>query len=133
RILAGFGLTALGLAGVCVLVFGWKGCLDYARLLLGFAQATGGGLAVRTWKYVDLNSFSRLLLGDPVAARWVLLAVAGPPILLLAVAWWRLDRAGERYQLLVWGSTLAWTPVANVYVGVYDSVLAVGAALLGAG
>src|SRR5262249_39458080 len=55
-----------------------------------------------------------------------------PALGLLAVAWWRLDDRNDAYRHLVWASTLTWTVVANLYVGVYDSVLVVPAALLAA-
>lgn len=134
RMLAGFAITALTLAGISVLALGWQGCLDYARLLFGFARTTAGGGVLRTWKYVDLNSFLHLLLGDHGGlSRVLLLALAGPPLGLLAAAWWRLDRGCDAYRNLVWASTLSWTLVANLYVGVYDTLLVVPAALLGAG
>jgi hypothetical protein len=133
RMLAGFGVAALGLAGVSVLTLGWRGCLDYVGILLGFARLTGGESVLRTWKYVDLNAFFHLLLGDhPLVGRLLVLVIVGPALGLLAVAWWRLDDRSDAYRNLVWASTLTWTVVANLYVGVYDSVLVVPAALLAA-
>jgi hypothetical protein len=132
RMLAGFALTALFLAGISLLAVGWKGCLDYADVLFGFARSTtGGGAALRTYKYVDLNSFLRMLFGADSRLRWGLfLIVVGPPLGVLAVAWSRTGPVdGPRRQLTL-ASTLTWTLVANLYVGVYDTVLVVPAVLL---
>jgi hypothetical protein len=133
-ILAGFGVAALSLAGLSVLIAGWQTCLAYTDILFGYARTTAGSTTIfRTWKYMDLNSFIRLLLGDNPALRGALfLAVAGPWLGLLVAAWARSGRRGGVHQQLLWASTLAWTPVANLYVGVYDTIVAVPAALLGA-
>jgi hypothetical protein len=133
RPLVGFTLTGVALAGVSVAVVGWQPCLDYVCLLRGFARATGGseGTVLPTFKYVDLNSFLRLLFGgsSPITGTLFLLILA-VPLGCLAVAWWRIDSAGVASRRLLWASTLTWTLVANLYVGGYDSVLVVQAALL---
>jgi hypothetical protein len=129
----GFLLSGLALAGVSVLAVGLDGCLEYAQKLLGFAQTTTqtSPLVLRTWKYIDLNSFVRLLLGGPTPLNLPLvLALAAVPLGWLLAAWWRYPRADETRRLLTWAATLTGTLVLNLYVGVYDSVLAVLAALL---
>jgi hypothetical protein len=133
RMFAGFIATGLGLVAVCLLTVGWHGCVDYVGILAGFARFTteGGGAVLPLPKYADLNSFFGLLLGHhPLVNRALLLAIAGAPLLLLAAAWWRVERGGDDYHRLVWGSTLVWTLVVNVYVGIYDTVMAAAAALL---
>ncbi len=49
---------------------------------------------------------------------------------LLARCWWRAERKSENDQSLVWALTLAWTPVLNIYMGIYDSSLIVLSVLL---
>jgi hypothetical protein len=136
RTLFGFAVCAVGLAGISLLAVGPGVCAEYGQKLLGFARTTTqtSHLILRTWKYVDLNSFLRLLLGG--ATPWngpLLLALGIVPLGFLVVSWWRLPKAAEYQRVLVWAATLTATLVLNVYVGVYDTVLAVLGALLTAG
>jgi ABC-type polysaccharide transport system permease subunit len=48
----------------------------------------------------------------------------------LVTAWWRSRRADRPEQLLVWAATLTWTLILHVYVPLYDTVIAVPAAVL---
>jgi hypothetical protein len=133
RMLLGFALMAVALAGASVLTVGIDVCQSYAAILLGFTQQTTGqgGLVLRTWKYVDLNAFLRLLTGGPSKAHWpLLLALALAPLAYLARLWWRMPSTDDDRQALTWAATITWTPVLNLYVGVYDSVLVVIGALL---
>jgi hypothetical protein len=133
RPLAGFALAGLGLAGVSVAAVGWRACLDYAGLLLGFARTTGGsgGAVLPASKYVDLNSFFRMLCGGPSPfTRALMLLTLAVPLGCLAVGWWRVGRGGGPCRRVLWAATLTWTLVANLYVGAYDSILVVLAALL---
>lgn len=131
RNLLGFGLTALLLGGVSLLAVGWKGSLHYVEVLRGFSDSTGGALQLRDWKYVDLNTFLRLLLGSPsVCQRGLLLALLAGPLALVSWAWWHIDRRGDPFRRLVWAATLTATPVLNLYVGIYDSVLAAAGAVI---
>ena len=111
----------------------WAGTRDYARILLGFTRATGGGdgAALAASKYVDLNAFLRLVFGGPApVARFLILFALAAPLAYLAAAWWRLGGGGGVGRRVLWAATLTWTLVANLYVGVYDSILVVPAALL---
>jgi hypothetical protein len=103
---------------------------------LSFAQASGGAsgaapvLELRLWKYVDLNSFYRLLGGGPSPQVWTMLALtAAGPLGLLAVAWWNLEAGDADQAKQVWAATIAFTLVINVYVGIYDTILVVPALL----
>jgi hypothetical protein len=130
--LGGFVVCAFGLASVSLLAVGWQGCRDYVALLLGYASASTGSAPVfRLWKFVDLSSFFKLLLGGPSPVGWALLVAAvaaSSPFLVRA--WWAFGRLAENRQQLVWACTITWTLVFNLYVGIYDSTLAVLGALL---
>lgn len=127
RTLAGFSLTALGLAGFSIVAAGWNVCLSYLPALRGFTQTTTGtGLKREDWKWVDLNFFFRFLLDSYSPLNGVLvLAIAALPLALLVLAWWRLDRFGDDHRRLVWAATLTWTLVINVYMSIYDTLLVV--------
>jgi hypothetical protein len=128
RTLAGFALGGLTVAGASCLAVGWRGCLDFLHVLIGFARTTTAQeqLVLPTWKYVDLNAFLRLLFGEHTFFSSMLLllsmAVVLPP---LWAAYRRWDRLSLPSRRLLWASTLTWTLVTHFYVGVYDTVLVV--------
>jgi hypothetical protein len=137
--LAGVALTGLGLAALSLATAGPKACGDYAGALLGFARTTAGApspvgdLQLRLWKYVDLNSFWKLLLGGSSWINWVLIgAVAAVPLWRLARLWVTFPSSDESQQRLTWAATLTLTTVVNLYVGVYDTVLGALGALVAA-
>jgi hypothetical protein len=137
RVLVGLCLTGLALAALSYLGAGQKNNADYAQALLGFSRTTTGAapaaeaLELRLWKYVDVNSFVRLLLSGPGVGNWFLiLSIAVVPLVVLVLAWWHIDRFDEPHRHLVWAATHSFTLVLNVYVGVYDTIVAVLGALL---
>jgi hypothetical protein len=137
RRLAGFCLAGLGLAALSWAGAGSDNFVRYGRVLVGFAQSTAGAsgatssLELRLWKYVDINSFLRLILGGPSAINIVVLLLTGALVMgLLVPAWRRLGREGCCHRDLVLAATLTWTLVLNLYVGVYDTILVVHSLLL---
>jgi Glycosyltransferase family 87 len=129
--LAGVGVCGIGLAVFSVLAVGQQICLAYMPALLGFTgTATGTGMERKDWKFVDLNFFFRNLFGEPTLTGTILTALlAAGPLAFLLIAWWRSPRLEEGRRKLIWASTLAWTLVINLYMGIYDVVLVVLAAL----
>ncbi len=132
-------LTVLGFVAGCgvlalssVLIVGWQGCLGYIDNLLYFANAsttTASGL--RSWKYVDINSFFRPHLEAVPYLRWTLTGAVFLIVLpLLFRLWWKTDRQQPEDQSLAWALTLTWTLVLNVYLGIYDTTLVVLSVLL---
>jgi hypothetical protein len=125
---AGCGLLAL----ISWLAVGWQGCAGFINTLLYFTKAsTSAASGLRSWKYVDVNSFFRLLLGHHATLRWILTAASflfGLPFLLRI--WWQGDLQKRTEQSLVWALTICGTLVLNLYVGIYDSTLVVLSALL---
>ena len=124
----GCGLLTL----ISVLVVGWQGCLRYVDTLLYFTNASTSAVSgLRSWKYVDINSFFRLLLGDYPHLRWTLtLAVALIVLPILFRLWWKADSKQRSSRSLVWALTLTWTLVLNLYLGIYDTTLIVLSMLL---
>lgn len=132
KLLLGMTITGTLLVVISLLLVGWDVNVGYLGVLLSFRKSTAGGdLEIRTWKYVDLNNCLRLLLHNGSTLQLPLLAALGcVPFCWLAFRWWnlsRLDQSGHRW---LWAATLAWTPVLNLYVGVYDSVLIVQSVLI---
>ena len=130
--LLGFVVGCLALGVVSLLSVGWLGCVRFVETILNFANlSTMAVSGMRTWKYVDLNSFFRMLLGQLPYVRAAMFAavfVFGASYLLRI--WWRAERANSNEQALVWAVTLTATLVLNVYMGIYDSTLVVLSALL---
>jgi len=132
RMLIGMTITGILLVGLSLLLVGWDVNISYLDVLVSFRKSTAGGdLEIRTWKYVDLNNCLRLLLGNSSAWQLPLLAVIGAgPFCWLAWRWWNVDRLNVQDRRWLWAATLAWAPVLNLYVGVYDSILIVQSALI---
>lgn len=130
--IAGFMIVGLLLAAASLLIVGWQGCLEYIRMLLFFTDnSTSAATGLRSWKYVDVNSFFRLLLGYHAYFRWIFVALAFLLILPLLFRFWRrFGRKSGGDQSLVWAVALTWTLVLNVYLGIYDATLVVLSVLL---
>lgn len=130
--LIGCVIGALLLAIASLLLVGWQGCIGYVYSLFFIGDhSTGAASGLRPWKYIDVISFFRLLLGHHVNLRWLLVAVAFLLVLPLLFRFWlRTSRESESDQGLVWASVLTWTLVLNVYLGIYDSTLVVLSVLL---
>ena len=133
--LLGMTITGFVLAGLSLAFVGWETSIGYLDVLLSFRKsASGGGLGILTWKYVDLNNSLRLLCGGKspiVTVAFVLLSLI--PFIWLARCWWRWPRLEANHRQWLWGATLAWLPVLNLYVGVYDSIFVVQSVLLAVG
>ena len=128
--LIGLAVGNLALALISLLLVGWQGCINFInRLLFYSTAATSTEAGLRSWKYVDINAFMRLLLPHHTHTRW---AITGALVLLvvplIVSSWWRLR--GEPQRLLLWALTLTWTPVLNIYMGIYDSTILVLPGLL---
>jgi hypothetical protein len=136
-LITGRWLTLIGLAAgnlaltvVSLLLVGWQGCMNFInRLLFYSTAATSTEAGLRSWKYADINAFMRLLLPHHTQTRWAITAVVVLLVIPFIVSsWWRLR--GESRRLLVWALTITWTPVLNIYMGIYDSTILVLAGLL---
>jgi hypothetical protein len=100
--------------------------LDHLHLLLSYAQrTTGGGAFFQTSKYVDLNSFVKLLLPGSSMAPMVLGALMGLCALLLGRVLSKVEGDADRPLLLA--TAIAWTMVLNLYIALYDTICIVPA------
>jgi glycosyl transferase family 87 len=120
------------LAFISVLIVGWQGCLAYINNLLFFANASTSTVSgLRSWKYVDINSFFRPLLENFPYLRWTLTGAVFLIVLpFLFRLWWNTDRRRSDDQSFTWALTITWTLVLNVYLGIYDTTLVVLSILL---
>ena len=125
--LLGIFLTGLGLVLASVLAVGPEICFRYVDALRGFTStATGSGMDRKDFKFIDLNFFFRNLFGGPTLAGKVLVvAIAAVVLFFLFFSWRKVDRWGQPGRRLIWASTVTWTMVINVYMGIYDLVLVV--------
>ena len=132
RMLLGMTITGVLLAGLSLELVGWDVSVGYRDVLLNFRKSSsGGGLAILTWKYVDLNNTLRLLWSGQSSVRmaaFVLLSII--PFSWLAVSWSRWESLTSHQRQWLWSATLAWLPILNLYVGIYDSIFVVQSILI---
>ena len=135
--ITGRWLTIAGLAAgsVVLAVFSWllvgvEGCINFINRLLFFSTTTTNVVTgLRSWKYVDINFFMRLLLPNQTYVRWTIVAIVVLALIpFIVTKWWRLR--AEPQSRLLWALTLTWTPVLTIYMGIYDSTIVVLPALL---
>jgi hypothetical protein len=128
--LIGVAAGNLVLALVSFALVGREGGLNFLnRLLFYSTSATSTESGLRSWKYVDINAFMRLLLPHHTHLRWAITAVLVLPVIGFLIAkWWRLRE--ETQWRLLWALTITWTPVLNIYMGIYDSTILVLAGLI---
>jgi hypothetical protein len=131
RLLAGLAAGSCAVGALSLYAVGTEGCAAWFRMLFGFASAATGDRAVfRLFKYVDVNSFLRLLFRGRTGIGTVLsAAVSAAGFAWLSAAWWRWRKRGGSRDLL-WAATLAWTLVAGAYTPIYDVIMIVLSALL---
>jgi hypothetical protein len=134
RTLAGLACSGLVLALVSLIGAGSHNTREFVGVLTNFAQAAAGQgashLELPLTKYVDLNSFSQLLLGGSSEFRWPLVGVLALIALIPLARVWLPSADSSRRPQAIWAATLVATLVINMYVGIYDTILVCLAALL---
>lgn len=130
--LFGFTLTGLLIGALTIAIAGVDCCRAFLQKLFGFAEeVSGGDLQLRIWKYVDLNTFSRILLDGPSFwQRLLFLSMFAGLFAFMMRRWLTWPRASPQQRDLLWAATVSGTPILNYYVGVYDSILCVVACSL---
>jgi hypothetical protein len=135
RALGGFAAGALALALVSMLAIGGSACVQYVQGLAGLgANAASSESVFRTFKYVDVRSFFRLLAGGGSVAAPLLAIVTGAAVIPILVRFWMraaIEEGESRDRL--WAATITWTLVLNLYVPIYDTALVALAVVLVAG
>ena len=113
---------------------GWDVSVGYLDVLLSFRKnASAGGIEILTWKYVDLNNSLRLLWGGRSLVQSVaFVGLALMPLTYLACTWWRWPLMEATQRQWLWAATVAWLPILNLYVGIYDSIFVVQSLLIAA-
>lgn len=133
RALCGFIAGAALLALAVTASAGTQIWPAYADFLSYFGRVTGfdGHSVLRLWKYVDFSSFFQTVCGG---RSWeelmILIPVTSAIAAGLAVLLWKSAGSGRPAQSMAWAATLTWTLLLNVYVPVYDTVLAPVAVVL---
>jgi len=128
----GFVIGNAALSVVSILAVGWQGCVAYLNTLLFYTNSSVNvESGLRTWKYVDITSFFRLLLGNHAQLRLILTGAVFLLVLpFIAQLWWKAERKAQDERDRVWAATLTWTLVLNLYLGIYDTTLVVLSVLL---
>jgi len=137
KTLMGFIAGVATLVGVSTAFAGMQVWPAYVRLIETFRKLSAGDTSsgitggLRRWQFVDLRSLTYSIPGSQSRIGLALTAVTVSVLAVwLAVLFWRSAKGGRSVQHLVWGAALIWTLLLNIYVPIYDSVLAVIAILL---
>lgn len=130
RAVGGMVLSSGAVAAASVILTGWGANRAYVKALVrhtSYARGAGA-VSLRLWKFVDLNSFLRLLFGDSVAITVaVVIAVIG---CVAAVSLRGRRSRDAEVRAVVWAAGITATTVVNFYVGVYDSLVVAGALII---
>src|SRR5262249_45081596 len=99
----------------------------YIRILLNFGQAAVHGHTYSELRnYMDLSAFSSLLPGGRSGVATAILGIVSFTLLARLIhAWFKSFGGDRKVNTLVWAATITWTLVLNVYVPIYDSILAI--------
>ena len=132
KVLVGFGIGAAVLVGSSTLALGIDAWPNFVEALFWWAQRTRENSGFfRDWKYVDINTFSRVL---PGGRSWVGVTLFGglalSALAALVRAWVTSNRRARGAAGLDWAAAITWTLVLNAYVPIYDCVLLVVAGVL---
>ena len=119
RMLSGFAVGSLVLAGLSIGLVGRQGIVQYLNVLKLYSAALNSPEHIfQTYKYVDVNAAFRLLTGVPTGIlRFVVLAGTFP---FLCLAWLRAGNSP-----LSWAISVLATLLLGVYSPIYDCSLLV--------
>jgi hypothetical protein len=132
KILLGFIICSIIIILLSALTVGAETCIEYMRFLLGVSSMSLGSEEVfRTWKYIDIFSFTRLLFGTISPSALILIVIASSvPIIFSIKSWWELDSLNKNSQDLLKASSITLTIIINLHFGIYDTVILVLSILL---
>jgi hypothetical protein len=129
RTILGFIAGALALASIPTLVGGLSIWPVFLRTILDYSQRSSGsqaGVVRLLVKYVDLTACSSLVPGGRSIPAMILFAfIVVAALGSLAFFGWRSPRLGKPFNSLLWAAAITWTLLLNLYVPIYDSILAV--------
>jgi hypothetical protein len=123
--------TLTGFATGSLVVFAcgiWYGGLQVWRdYITASGRYVSGGIPHVIPARLDLKALMAAVPPDWQWLDWLFVVAGGAAVVWLAFGWRRFrETAGQRPATLIWITTVTWTLLLNVYVPVYDSVLAVG-------
>jgi hypothetical protein len=138
RLIGGAAISIGAIFVATVSVLGFQPYISWAQTLIGYASLTDNSGARFLPGYtpvsflpqlVDLSHFFQRIF-EPVGARVAFVAVTVPAIVFLLSKWRHFDSTDAQRQRLNWALALTATLLINLYVMMYDAILAVLAFLL---
>lgn len=132
KILLGFIICSIIIIFLSSLTVGFETCIEYIKFLLGLStMALGSEEIFRTWKYVDIFSFTQLLFGTFSPSVLILIIIASLiPIIFSIKLWWNLNSLNKSSQELLIASSITLTIIINLHFAIYDTVILVLSILL---
>jgi hypothetical protein len=122
RMLAGAAVTTAVGAVLGMAAVGIAPTWEFLKLMVMYVQVVTAGNGFALFKYVDICAFLKLLWHDPAAQAWPAAAVGA---LFIAVLAGNALRGGRNES--AWITMILGALVCNLYVGIYDTVLATAA------
>jgi len=132
KILVGFFISSIIIIFLSTLAVGFETCIGYMRFLFGLSTTTySAGEIFRTWKFVDIFSFSRLLFGTITPTVLLIIVIISLiPYIFLIKQWWRMSGLNKSNQELLNASAITLTAVINLHFGIWDTIILVPSTLL---
>ncbi len=129
RTILGFIAGALALASIPTLVGGFSIWRAFLRSILNYGKSSTSpqvALVHLPVKSVDLSALFSIAPGGRSIPAMILFAfIVVAALGSLAFFGWRSPRLGKPFNSLLWAAAITWTLLLNLYVPIYDSILAV--------
>ena len=125
KIFLGFLISCIGMMLLSILTVGFDTFFQYIRFLIGVSGSTlRSEVIFPIWKYVDIFSFSQLLLGTISQEILIkIIIISFIPIIFLIRLWHKIDCLNIDNQNLLVASTITMTTIINMHFGIYDTVI----------
>jgi hypothetical protein len=126
KILSGFIAAVSLLAGLTTIIEGSGIWLNYIYFSAKFAHLDNFVLC----DYVDLAAALHTAWRHSPLLAWLLCGLAVTSMVLLLRIWLAGSQGQRVPATLVWGTTVTWTLVLNVYVPLYDTILVIASLII---
>jgi Glycosyltransferase family 87 len=122
KVLCGFAAVVSALFSITTILEGPGIWLSYIRFSVEFAHIKGLVLS----DYVDLTAVSHALGHYSPVLAWLTISLAAVFLSWLLWIWILGAQIAQRLPAtLIWGTTITWTLLLNVYVPQYDTILVI--------
>jgi hypothetical protein len=126
KTLSGFIVAVSALAGLTTIVEGSGVWLNYIRFSAQFAQLN----TLIFVDYVDLAAVLHAAAKHSPLLAWPIVGLALISLALLLRIWSVGAQVQQVPATLIWGTTITWTLILNIYVPLYDTILVIASIII---